>query len=124
MLHEATTNVFELDEEEPDIFSLYVRWIDFQDLSEEFDGEEDDGVDRSNKASQLLRLWMVGDRRQTPGLQNAVMKLLERYNSVLRHPAFVTVVYENTTSESQLRALLTEIWARSTVSGGHYFTKR
>jgi len=52
------------------------------------------------------------------------MRLLERYISVLRHPAFVVMEYEDTIAEAQSRYPMAVIRARSTVSGSHFFTKR
>lgn len=107
-LEESTTNVSELDDEEPEIYSLFVHWIYFKDLSEDFTADEDE-EDNRRKAMRLLRLWTVADRRQIPRLQDDVMRLLERYVANLRHAACIPLVYENTPPGSQLRAFIVEL---------------
>lgn len=64
---ESQEKYLELDEEDPDIFSVFIYWLYGRDLPSQ-----------EETASKLPSLWALGDRRIVPWLQNEVINILHQ----------------------------------------------
>jgi len=106
-----------LEEEEPEIFAIYVHWLYRGSLPERPDGMERDESDK--EWCQLAEAYVLGDRLQDGDLADTVIDAIiekpktpdsERRAS-LPPKKVVQYIYENTTTSSQTRRMLVDIYA-------------
>ncbi|EGP88769.1 uncharacterized protein MYCGRDRAFT_38100, partial [Zymoseptoria tritici IPO323] len=99
---EATTKRIDLAAEDPGIFTIFVYWL--------YRGcipPPGEGLDYTT----LCKLWVFGDARSVPLLQNAAMALLIRRAATTRSAPSNSVdyIYSNTMPGSPLRRVLIDL---------------
>ncbi|SMR49747.1 unnamed protein product [Zymoseptoria tritici ST99CH_3D1] len=99
---EATTKRIDLAAEDPGIFTIFVYWL--------YRGcipPPGEGLDYTT----LCKLWVFGDARSVPLLQNAAMALLIRRAATTRSAPSNSVdyIYSNTMPDSPLRRVLIDL---------------
>lgn len=114
---EVKSNHFKLDDEDPSIFKFLVRWIYFLKIEPEavngadVDGKEDEF--RHLYARQMTQLWILGDKRGMPALQDTALESLHRH--MVRHGgarSTISLIYNNTLDGAVLRKFIAETYAR------------
>ncbi|SMR62535.1 unnamed protein product [Zymoseptoria tritici ST99CH_1E4] len=99
---EARTKHIDLPSNEIDVFTAFVHWIYTRILP---------GPDEDAAIATLSQLWVFGDQRQIPLLQNEAIDQIARAASKQGHipKAFVPYVYCYTTCNSPLRRLAIDL---------------
>lgn len=119
-LKEAQEKMIDLDEEDPAVFATFITWLYHRRLPSimscnESTGKEEADRSRDERRQQhLAELWILGDRRGIPGLQNAAIAMLDLSIDMRRHltTSIVTMAYEETPPKSKLREYLACVTAR------------
>lgn len=113
---ESQERLFTFEEDDPNIFALFVNWLYGQELADE----------KREEVCQLPYLWTLADRILVPKLQRDVINVLHRY-SVSGSPflkpfarSSLKPIWDMTTENSKLRKfILTYVATR--IQLGNYF---
>lgn len=109
---EAKLRKIELDEEKGEVIEAYVYWLYYGKVAEprKLDPEAPDVLDRTTVAltqGQLIDIWLFGDRRGIPALQNhALIMFAQHMNETTKVDRnLIPIVYDNTTKTAPRRRL-------------------
>lgn len=116
---EATERRVELPEDDPDVFTIYVSWLYWNQIPTIPTCES--GQDDS-EFLHLIQTYIFGDKIQDMAFQNTIVDaIIEKNRDSVRQglpskqsipsPACVRLAYDNTLSGSPLRRLLVDLWA-------------
>lgn len=116
---EGQTGIIELDDEKPQTFQIFNDFLYTGELCDkkEVKTNSDDYEDRTSiclKQTRIIEVWIFGDKRGIPVLQNKAIDLLHRHileswhfdSSRCKH------LYINTVEGSKLRQFVVEVMAR------------
>jgi len=119
---EAIDKSIELDDEDPFIFQAFVSWLYterlYEDKKEPIDPKSEDREKRTTvnlSQRQLMQIWLFGEKRGIPALQNKAINLYHQNfsESRLLDVYLLNTVYEQTLEDSKLRKYLAALYAFS-----------
>lgn len=120
-LVESQTQIYILEDVEPDTFRLLAEWLYVQKIGPL---QDEDGIDsglaslgllsirtRMRLSRRLCELWILADKFQIPQLQNLVMDRLEQRRLQTGSCLIFSYTYiiENTSKSSLLRAYIVDV---------------
>ena len=111
---EASTGVFELEEEDPDIFSVFEQWVYkdrlFIKKPASSSSASEDTEDDCKEWECLPLLYTLGERLDAPKFKDAVISaIIEKVNESKVVPDnWAAYVYQNTVSTCALRRLIVD----------------
>lgn len=117
---EAAKNEIKLLDEDPQIFNVFLEWLYTGNLYEprttiDPNGKADEErTDVALTCILILKLWVFGDKRGAPKLQNDAVDALYRYvKQAWIFPSHdINYVYDNTVAGARLRAFVVDLYAR------------
>lgn len=101
------TREFELAEENPAVFGLFVHHLYHEDDMIDFDKESDDAE------IFLIEAYLLGERRDAPAFTNAVLDALRTFwgdSQTLPSPDSITLCYNESPSQPPIRRFIVDKW--------------
>ncbi|THX41278.1 hypothetical protein D6D10_02855 [Aureobasidium pullulans] len=107
---EADTGIFEMEEEDPDVFSIFVHWIYFNRLFTVKTSPSSATDEDSEEWDCLPRLYTLGERLDAPRFKDAVISAtIEKVKeSQVMPDNWATYVYQNTVAPCGMRRLIVD----------------
>ncbi|THX18701.1 hypothetical protein D6D17_01969 [Aureobasidium pullulans] len=107
---EADTGIFEMEEEDPDVFSIFVHWIYFNRLFTMKTSPSSATDEDSEEWDCLPRLYTLGERLDAPRFKDAVISAtIEKVKeSQVMPDNWATYVYQNTVAPCGMRRLIVD----------------
>ncbi|TIA19722.1 hypothetical protein D6C81_04587 [Aureobasidium pullulans] len=107
---EADTGIFEMEEEDPDVFSIFIHWIYFNRLFKMKTSPSSATDEDSEEWDCLPRLYTLGERLNAPRFKDAVISAtIEKVKeSQVMPDNWATYVYQNTVAPCGMRRLIVD----------------
>ncbi|THY74991.1 hypothetical protein D6C95_10055 [Aureobasidium pullulans] len=107
---EADTGIFEMEEEDPDVFSIFIHWIYFNRLFTMKTSPSSATDEDSEEWDCLPRLYTLGERLDAPRFKDAVISAtIEKVKeSQVMPDNWATYVYQSTVAPCGMRRLIVD----------------
>ncbi|PVH95395.1 hypothetical protein DM02DRAFT_690285 [Periconia macrospinosa] len=113
----SATGTIDLSDEDPSIFKIFAHFVYTRKV------EFKKGGNPSQPFQNLIKSYILGEKLLAPSFQNAIIKALVKYQAEKdKFPGndAIKLAYEGTPSNSPLRKLLVDFWAKAAYGGWNH----